>query len=569
MTSFLTQIELFLADHPFAELAMVVVVVAFMSYAIKALKQPLIIGYILSGIILWPRLLGWIHDAEQLELFAHIGVALLLFMVGIWLNPKLIKELGKASLVVGCGQAIFTTVIGVGLVALFGYTWTESIFIALALAFSSTIIIIKLLSDKWALETTYGKISVGMLIVQDLIAMIVLMLLSSIPQWTTELIRSTFLWTLLLKTVIIALITFLMMQYLLPKLLSKIAKSQEYLLVFSLARCLLYAAGLEAMGFSLEVGALLAGVSLASSPYRFEISNKVKHLRDFFIMVFFVFLGSQLQFGNISQYFWHIVAFSLFILIGNPLIVMILMGLMGYKKKEGMMVGFTVAQISEFSFIVIGMAFAMGYLQDPNIISMITLVGLVTILGSSYYFIYSDWIYSKLHQHLSLFEWKKCRSKKQGLSSSPQTPFDLIIIGIPDLKSQLFNYLLKNKIKVLVIDSHPEQWLAVQEKGIAFRYADPSDPNTFDELQIEKTQLMISLLTDPLVNSTLITLLSQQEWKTKLILTTQNQQEADLLTQQTPHTIINLETLGNNYTTTLIQEHFADPRKKQKVDLKA
>lgn len=256
---------------------------------------------------------------------------------------------------------------------------------------------------------------------------------------------------------IIALITFLMMQYLLPKLLSKIAKSQEYLLVFSLARCLLYAAGLEAMGFSLEVGALLAGVSLASSPYRFEISNKVKHLRDFFIMVFFVFLGSQLQFGNINEYIRHIIVFSLFILIGNPLIVMILMGLMGYKKKEGMMVGFTVAQISEFSFIVIGMAFAMGYLQDPNIISMITLVGLVTILGSSYYFIYSDWIYSKLHHHLSLFEWKKFRSKKQGVSSSPQTPFDLIIIGIPDLKSQLFTYLLKNKINVLVIDSHPEQ----------------------------------------------------------------------------------------------------------------
>lgn len=556
MTTFLTQIELFLADHPFAELAMVVVVVAFMSYAIKALKQPLIIGYILSGIILWPRLLGWIHDAEQLELFAHIGVALLLFMVGIWLNPKLIKELGKASLVVGFGQAIFTTVIGVGLVALFGYTWTESIFIALALAFSSTIIIIKLLSDKWALETTYGKISVGMLIVQDLIAMIVLMLLSSIPQWTTELIRSTFLWTLLFKTVIIALITFLMMQYLLPKLLSKIAKSQEYLLVFSLARCLLYAAGLEAMGFSLEVGALLAGVSLASSPYRFEISNKVKHLRDFFIMVFFVFLGSQLQFGNINEYIRHIIVFSLFILIGNPLIVMILMGLMGYKKKEGMMVGFTVAQISEFSFIVIGMAFAMGYLQDPNIISMITLVGLVTILGSSYYFIYSDWIYSKLHQHLSLFEWKKFRSKKQSISSSPQTPFDLIIIGIPDLKSQLFTYLLKNKINVLVIDSHPEQWLAVQEKGIAFRYADPSDPNTFDELQIEKTQLIISLLTDPLVNTTLISLLSQQEWKTKLILTTQNQQEAKLLWVSSKYAIISLDTLNTNYITSLLEEQY-------------
>lgn len=196
----------------------------------------------------------------------------------------------------------------------------------MALSFSSTIIIVKLLSDKGVMDELFGKVSIGMLIVQDIIAMLIVMTLSSLPAPGVEVVWLSFVLVLLVKILLVAGVTYALSRYVLPKLLPMIANSQEFLLIFTIGRSLLFAASMELIGFSLEIGALLAGVSLASSPYRFEIASRLKSLRDFFIMIFFVFLGSQLQFAGILDYLLPIIVFSLFILIGNPLVVMSLMG---------------------------------------------------------------------------------------------------------------------------------------------------------------------------------------------------------------------------------------------------
>lgn len=163
-------------------------------------------------------------------------------------------------------------------------------YIAIALAFSSTIIIVKLLSDKGVMDELFGKISIGMLIVQDIIAMLILMILASLPAAGVEVDWLSFSGVLVAKLFLVGAITYILTKYVVPKILSYVATSQEFLLIFTLGRCLMYAAGLEAIGFSLEIGALLAGITLAASPYRFEIGSKMKPLRDFFIMIFFVFL---------------------------------------------------------------------------------------------------------------------------------------------------------------------------------------------------------------------------------------------------------------------------------------
>src|SRR3989344_4802104 len=306
------------------ELSVIVVIATSIAGIIKLLKQPLIIGYIITGLLVSPLFLNLIHSTEILQTFSHIGVAFLLFIVGINLSPKIIKEDGVVSLITGIGQVIFTSLIGFFISRWLGFSIVTSLYIAVALTFSSTIIIMKILSDKKDLETLYGKISIGFLLVQDIIAVIVLIVVSSFSSGTniTNLITDS-----LIKGVSITAAVIVIANYILPKLSDFFAKSQEYLFLFSISWGLGLATLFHFLNFSIEIGALIAGVTLSLSPYHQEISSKMKVLRDFFIIIFFVLLGSQLVFGNINQYIIPTIVFSLFILIGNPLIVMVLMGI--------------------------------------------------------------------------------------------------------------------------------------------------------------------------------------------------------------------------------------------------
>lgn len=376
----------------FVELSIIIGIAVLIAGIMRLLKQPLIIGYILTGIIVSPYFLNIVSSTETIVVFSQIGVALLLFIVGISLSPRVIKEVGKVSLVTGIGQIIFTSLIGFFISRLLGFSILVSLYIAIALTFSSTIIIMKLLSDKKDLDKLYGKISIGFLLVQDIFAIILLMIISS---FSSRLKLSG----ISLQSFIIGAIFIggfiLISIYILPKLSTFFAKSQEFLFLFSIGWGMGLAALFHYIGFSMEIGALVAGITLSMSPYHYEISSKLRPLRDFFVILFFILLGSQMVFGNISQFIIPAVIFSLFILIGNPLIVMILMGMLGYKKKTGFQAGFTVAQISEFSLILIALGVTVGHLTN-EILSLITIVGLITIAGSTYLILYSNKIYPHL-----------------------------------------------------------------------------------------------------------------------------------------------------------------------------
>ena len=387
-------------ESVFIELSTIIVIAVVVSYITRLLKQPLIIGYIGSGILVSPYFLNIVSSTDAISTFSQIGVALLLFMVGLNLNPKMVKDVGKVALITGLGQVLFTSVIGFLICKTLGFSVIESVYIAVALTFSSTIIIMKLLTDRGDVGTLYGRISMGFLIIQDIVAIFILMIVPSTAQ------PASLAW-LAFETVIkglsLAIILFLFGLYILPTIVKSIAKSQEFLLLFSIGWCMAVASLFHFLNFSIEVGALLAGVALSLSPFRFEISSKMKPLRDFFIVLFFILLGSQMVFSNINDFIIPIILLSAFILIGNPLIVMILMGALGYTKRNSFLAGLTVAQISEFSLILIMMGVSMGQLSN-EILSFVTIIGLITIAGSTYFIIYSDKIYPRIAPLLSIFE---------------------------------------------------------------------------------------------------------------------------------------------------------------------
>ena len=425
--------------NPFIQFGLIILVVLGVSILMRLLKQPLIIGYILSGILVGPFVLNLIQESATLNVFSEMGIAFLLFIVGLHLSPKVLKQVGKISLITGIGQILFTSLIGYFIGILLGFSPLTSLYIAIALTFSSTIIIMKLLSDKGALEKLYGKISIGFLLVQDLVAILILIVVSSLSNGggAGNVIFST-----VLKGVILIGVLIPVSRYVLPKLSNFFAKSQEFLFIFAVS----WGFGLSLLfiyiGFSIEVGALIAGVMLSMSPYSYEISSKMKPLRDFFIISFFIILGGQMAFGDITSLILPAVVLSLFILIGNPLIVMTLMGLLGYSKKTGFMAGLTVAQISEFSLILIALGVSVGHLS-LELLSVVTTIGLITIAGSTYMILYSNKIYSWISPYLDIFEKAFILFELRGYSRNLRT----------EIRKKSKYYFLDNGIRNALINN--------------------------------------------------------------------------------------------------------------------
>ncbi|MBR9691506.1 sodium:proton exchanger [Candidatus Woesearchaeota archaeon] len=548
-------------DQAFIELSKIVFIVIIVAGIMKLLRQPLIIGYVFTGILAGPYVLNIVSSTTTISTFSHIGIALLLFMVGLNLNPKIIKDVGKVSLITGLGQVIFTSLVGYFILKLLGFSTIVSIYVAIALTFSSTIIITKLLSDKGDLETLYGKISVGFLIVQDLVVILILMIISAIPSGMNliDLAVGT-----VLKGLGLIVFLFLLSIYVMPQLIQKIAKSQEFLLLFAIGWCLTLASLFYYLNFSMEIGALLAGITLAASPYRHEISAKMKPLRDFFIILFFILLGSQMVFVDISQYIIPIIILSLFIIIGNPLIVMILMGALNYTKRNSFLAGLTVAQISEFSLIFIALGVSVGHLSN-EILSFVTVIGLVTITGSTYLILYANKIYSILSKYLKIFERKG--EKVDEHKYHKENVYEIILFGCNHMGHDLIDSFKKMKKKFLVIDYDPEVVVGLAKKKIDCRYIDIGDYEALNELDFSKLKMAISTISNTDTNMMLINKIRESNKKSIIIVVSEQIDEAISLYKKGATYVLMPEFLGGSHTSAMIERHGLDVDKflKEKV----
>ena len=530
----------------FIELSIIICITVLVAGITRLLKQPLIIGYILAGIIVSPYFLDIVQSTETIKVFSQIGVALLLFIVGLSLSPRVIKEVGKVSLITGIGQIVFTSLFGFLISRLLGFSVIVSLYIGIALAFSSTIIIMKLLSDKRDLEKLYGKISIGFLLVQDIVVIILLMVISS---FSSNLSLDNLSFVSVLSGILLIGGFVLISIYVLPSLSKFFAKSQEFLFLFSIGWGLGLASLFHHIGFSMEIGALVAGIALSMSPFHYEISSKMRPLRDFFIILFFILLGSQMVFGNINELIVPAIIFSLFILIGNPLIVMILMGLLGYKKKTGFQAGFTVAQISEFSLILITLGVSVGHLTN-EILSLVTIVGLITISVSTYLILYSNKIYPYLSRYLSIFERKKVKENGQDFKE-----YDIVLFGYNRIGYDLLKSFRKLKKRVLVVDYDPETIIKLSNAGIDCRYGDVEDEEFLSELNLTKIKMAVSTIPEFETNLLLINMIRHINSKSIIMVVSHNIEEANVLYREGATYVIMPHFLGGSHASMMINKH--------------
>jgi Kef-type K+ transport system membrane component KefB/ABC-type transporter Mla MlaB component len=476
-------------EHLFYEIGLVIISAGVVGVISYYLNQPLILAYIIAGILIGPAGFGLIHDVEFIHIIASVGIMLMLFLVGLEMNYSRLKDLGAVALVAGIGQVLITGGVGFLIIRLFGFNFIQSAYMAVALTFSSTVIAITLLVQKKDINSFYGQIAIGILIVQDVLAIIALLMLSGFQEgsFAFDYIRFG---AILAKGTGVAIATLLISKVFLSRLYAKISTSHELLIVVSLAWAFIVALVSQEVGFSMEIGAFIAGLSLANLPYTFEINAKAKVLRDFFITIFFVGLGAGMVFASISNLLVPFIALSLFVLIGNPLIVTVIMTVMGYDKRTSFFTGLTIANISEFSLIVIALGAKLGHLSQ-EVISMVTIIAIVTMVVSSYMMIFNNQLYRFLKKPLSWLEFRKKETLQQERKVLKN---HIILLGAGSMGEQILEQVISFKDDYVVIDHDNLVIKRLHEKKINCIFADMDNEEVLQDLNIENAEIIISTL---------------------------------------------------------------------------
>ncbi len=537
----------------FVEISYLLFIATIFAVVMRLLRQPLVVGYILAGVIAGPYFLNILHSKEHIELFSKIGITILLFIVGLNLSPKVIKEVGKVSVIGGLGQIIFTTIIGFSIASLLGISRIAALYIAIALTFSSTIIVLKLLSDRGDLNKLYGKIAIGFLIVQDVAATIILLLISSFAKAEPgNLAQVTVL--LLLKSFVVLVVLLVISNYFIPRLSKFVASSQEVLFLFSLSWGLGVASMFSQLGLSMEIGALIAGVTLSLTPFSYEIAARLKPLRDFFIILFFVFLGSQVILNNIAAIIIPTIILSLFVLIGNPVIVIVLMSILGHKRRTGFMTGLAIAQISEFSLILAALGYNLGHISQ-DILSIITLVGIITIAGSTYFLMYSDSIYIKVEKILKLLELE---SSKKDLKDSNN--YKAILFGYGRVGEDFIHVFKKIKKSYIVIDFNPDSIQRLNNLELPYKYGDVQDVEFLQELNLSNIQLCVSTIPGFKTSMILTRTIREENKKAIIIVLSHYLNEAERLYEAGASYVIMPQYLGARHAVNMISRLETDSK---------
>ncbi|MBB0246045.1 sodium:proton exchanger [Streptomyces alkaliphilus] len=513
--------------HDFPLLAAVLAVATVIGLIATRLRQPLIVAFIGVGILVGPAALGWVEADGTIELLAHLGIAVLLFLVGLRLDLHLVRTTGPIALATGLGQVVFTSAIGYLIARLLGMDNVTSLYVAVALTFSSTIIIVKLLSDKRELEQLHGRIAVGFLIVQDIVVVMVMIALTAFGQRNAiggaENDLSTEVLLVLGKGIGLLAAIALLMKFVLPRLLDHIARSQELLVLFGVAYAISIAAISEWLGFSTEVGAFLAGVSLATTPYRDALGARLVSLRDFMLLFFFLQLGAGLEFTDAGRQLGEAAVLSLFVLIGNPLIVIVIMALMRYPVRVGFLCGLTVAQISEFSLILAALGLSLGHITGATV-SLITVVGLITIGVSTYLIMYSQQIWGRIGGWLERFQRVGVRQPDTDRSGDD---VDVILYGLGRFGGHAADRLARAGLRVLAVDWDPYRVTHNEREGVTAVFGSAEDVHFLETLPLSRARWVISAIPHPNTNLALVDGLRRHGYEGRIMLTAHTPREVE------------------------------------------
>jgi Kef-type K+ transport system membrane component KefB/Trk K+ transport system NAD-binding subunit len=497
-------------ENIFSGLSLIIVIGAVVAFIMRKLGQPLMIGHIITGILVGPAIFHIADDPESLRVFADIGIALLLFIIGLGMNPRVVKEVGKSSTITSVVEIICVSIIGWMAAVALGLERDDAIFIGVGLAINSTIVALKLLSDKKEQGRLYGKLTIGTSLVEDILVAIALLFIAA-SQNGNLLSLGPFI-KLTLEGALIGLGMYLFAAKVLPKIQKTLASDQELLFLFAIAWGLGSGALLAKIGFSLEVGAFAAGIFLASFPYAQEIASRLRPLRDFFVIVFFIALGTGVSFAGFGSMIWMILAGLLIVLLIKPLIVMSTLGFLGYTKRVSFKTATMLTHVSEFSIILVILGERQGLIQT-NIVTILTFVAIISIAASTYLVTYNDKVFSYLEKYLEMFERRKTHAE-----AVPEQHYELVLFGYQRGGHEFVSLFKKLKKKYVVIDYDPDVVDTMDNRKVNYIYGDATDEELLEEAGVQHAKLVVSTIPDFDVNSFLLKYMEDKNPRAVLIL---------------------------------------------------
>lgn len=515
----------------FGEFVLLLVVAAIIGAVAARLRQPLVVGFIALGILAGPSCLNWIKSSDQIHVLAEMGLALLLFVVGLKLDLHIIRSMGIVAVKAGLAQVAVTMALAFLLVIALGMPPVSALYIALALTLSSTIIIVKLLSDKQETESLQGRLTLGVLIVQDLVVVLAMIALSAVSG-TGAVHPALHAIVILAKGVGFLAGVWAVTVFLLPRILPFLSRSTELLVLVGIAWALILALLGELIGVGKEVGAFLAGISLASTPYRDILGAKLVSLRDFLLLFFFIEMGSQLDLSSMGAQVGVSLVLIAFVLVLKPGAVTLIMTMMGYRPRTGFMVGLYLAQISEFSLILMAMGATAGHVAK-GAVGVVTLVGLVTIGLSSYLIEHSQRIYDRYAPHLTRLDRLANRKPDDDGPSGSETA-DVILLGIGPYGTNIAASLQKRGRTVLGVDFDPQAVENWTDRGWRAVFGDAEDPDFAATLPLQQARWVVSAIRDQRSNVALVRSLRHAGFTGNFAFTARTREEGTELLDLSP-----------------------------------
>lgn len=505
-------------EQIFLEITIIICLAAFLTIIFRHYKQPAILAYLLTGIILGPLGLFHLQEKVALETLGQLGITLLLFMLGLELKLHELRSIGKAAIIMGGAQMVLTIASGYVVASLLGFSQTAAIYTGLALSFSSTIIIVKILSDKRDLNSLHGKLAIGILLMQDFFAVMTIIFLTGVSQNGGSALFTQVI-MILLKVVVLFGWVIVLSKFVFPHIVRRIARSHESLFLFSLAWVFALTALIASpyIGFSIEIGGFLAGLALANTSENFQIIAKMKALRDFFITIFFVVLGLEMSVTNISQVIVPALILTAFVILIKPFIIMVITGALGYRKRTSFFVGVSLSQISEFSFLILFLGSTSGAIP-PELDTMFLIVGVATFATSTYGLQHSNKLYKQFGKYLHIFERKQPNKNHiEAQEDLKDMENHIILVGGHAMGRGVIKALEDTKEKVIVVDFDPDIVHRLKQDNIPAVFGDIADSDIQERVHFDKAKLVISTVPDLEDNLLLIEGLNYENKKAKVV----------------------------------------------------
>jgi len=533
----------------FFEIGIIIIIATIFAFMAKRLKQPLIPAYIITGLLIGP-LYGLITNKELITNMSEIGIAFLLFIVGLEMDFKKLKDVALVSGLGGTIKSLFMFTLGFIIALILGFVTREAIYIGIIIAFSSTMIVIKLISDKRELDTLHGRIVVGILLLEDLLAILALSILTSLD-------GNSFIAILfaLVKGIFLLLMVLAFTKFLFPAIFKIATKSQELLFLSSISICFLLSMIAHYLNFSIAIGAFLAGLSLANLPYNFAIIGKVRSLRDFFATIFFVSLGMELMIDQISHIIVPLIILLALAIIVKPFITMFLCSFFGYKRRVSFLTSISLAQISEFSLIIVSQGLMLGHIPR-SIFTLTILVAIITMVITSYFIQFDNSIYLKFKKSLKPFE--KLTKECEELEYLPKKRIDVIMCGHNRIGYSIARTIRKLGKKLLVVDYNPEIIKTLIRKRISCLYGDAGDIEVLERLPFKEAEMVISTIPSSKVNQLLTEKVKEVNKKAIIYVTTSSVDKALKLYDAGADYVILPHFLGGEHVSLLIEEFSAN-----------